>query len=340
MIQDTIEKLKILQNILSQKYTLEQEIEELPRTLATKKELVSRLKKSFLDKNEKYEEARRRVADLRVRLQEAESDREKYESQMDQITTAREYDALEKEIRDASEREQQYRRDLQREEKELEEQRVRLEREEAMIKTEEEELENERAKIDSDTAERKSTLKELAKNEEETIPGLDEDLLFKFERIIKSKEGEGIVAIKNGVCTGCQMILPNQFVNDVRRGESILFCPYCSKIVFYTEDDADLEDTGFTASDEESLADLVDDDFDEDLFDEEELTGLTDEDELTPEEEEEYDDSDDEDEDEVDDESDDEVEDVDEEDDVIDEDDSLIGDDDEEDYDEDEELDE
>src|SRR6056297_3467480 len=114
MIQDTIEKLKVLQDILSRKYTLEQEIEELPRTLATKKELVSRLKKSFLEKNEKFEESRRRVADLRVRLQEAESDREKYESQMDQISTAREYDALEKEIRDASEREQQFRRDLQR----------------------------------------------------------------------------------------------------------------------------------------------------------------------------------------------------------------------------------
>jgi uncharacterized protein len=338
MIQDTIEKLKILQDILSQKYTLEQEIEELPRTLATKKELVSRLKKSFLEKNEKFEEARRRVADLRVRLQEAESDREKYESQMDQITTAREYDALEKEIRDASEREQQHRRDLQREEKELEEQRVRLEREEAMIKTEEEELEQERAKIDSETAERKATLKELAKSETETVPGLDEDLLFKFERIIKSKEGEGIVAIRNGVCTGCQMILPNQFVNDVRKGDHILFCPYCSKIVFFTEDDADLEDSGFSASDEESLADLIDDDFDEDLFDEEEMTDLTDEDELTPEEEAEYDDDDTVDDDEA---GDDDVED-DEEDGVLeDEDDSLLDDDEaEEDFEEDEELDE
>jgi predicted nucleic acid-binding Zn-ribbon protein len=292
MIQETIEKLKVLQDILSQKYLLEQEIEELPRTLATKKELVSRLKKSFLEKNERFEEARRRVADLRVRLQEAEADREKYESQMDQISTAREYDALEKEIRDASEREQQYRRDLQREEKELEEQRTRLEREEAMIKTEEEELEQERAKIDSETASRQDTLKALSKNEKETIPGLDEELLFKFERIIKSKEGEGIVPIRNGVCTGCQMILPNQFVNDVREGNEILFCPYCSKIVFHTADDADLETVGFTESDEESLADLVDDDFDDDLFDEEELTDLTDEDELTAEEEAEYADED------------------------------------------------
>ncbi|MDA3948941.1 MAG: nucleic acid-binding protein, partial [Spirochaeta sp.] len=235
-----------------------------------------------------FEESRRRVADLRVRLQEAESDREKYESQMDQISTAREYDALEKEIRDASDREQQFRRDLQREEKDLEEQRTRLEREETMIKTEEEELEQERAKIDSETADRKEMLIELGRSEDETIPGLDEELLFKFERIIKSKEGEGIVPIRNGVCTGCQLIVPYIFVNDVSQCHQILFCPYCSKIVFHTDDDADLEETGFSESDEESLLDLVDDEFDGDLFEEAELTDLSDEDELTPEEAAEY----------------------------------------------------
>ncbi len=275
-IQDTIEKLKVLQDILSKKFEIEQEIENLPRTLATKKELVSRLKKSFIEKNERYEETRRHVAEIRIRLQEAESDREKYESQMDQITTAREYDALEKEIRDASEREQQYRRDLQREEKEFAEQKTRLEREEAMIKTQETELDEERAKIDSETEDRRGKLGDLQTQEEQIVPGLDEELMFKFERIIRSKAGEGIVPIKNGVCIGCQMILPNQFVNDVRAGGGILFCPYCSKIVFYTDSDDEIDDVGFSESDEEGLADLVDDDFDDEIFVDESLIGLDD----------------------------------------------------------------
>ncbi|WP_245874069.1 zinc ribbon domain-containing protein [Alkalispirochaeta sphaeroplastigenens] len=272
-IEDTIEKLKVLQDILSQKFAVQREIEELPRTLATKKELVSRLKKSFVEKNERYETSRKSVADLRVRLQEAEADREKYESQMDQITTAREYDALEKEIRDASDREQQYRKDLQREEKDLQEQKTRLEREEAMIKAEEEDLAAERAKIDSDTEERTRLLQELADQEQKTVPGLSDDLLFKFERIVRSKGGEGIVPIRNGVCNGCQMILPNQFVNDVRMGNDIQFCPYCSKIVFFSDDLDDFEEPGFSDSDEEGLSDLVDDDFDDDLFGEDDLVG-------------------------------------------------------------------
>ena len=125
---------------------------------------------------------------------------------MDQISTAREYDALEKEIRDASEREQQFRRDLQREEKDLEEQRTRLEREEMMIKTEEEELDEERAKIDSETRTAKRCLRNLEEANRKRYQGSTRSYCFKFERIIKSKEGQGIVPIRNGVCTGCQMI--------------------------------------------------------------------------------------------------------------------------------------
>jgi hypothetical protein len=33
------------------------------------------------------------------------------------------------------------------------------------------------------------------------------------------------------------MILPPQFVNTVRLGEHVEFCPYCSRILFYQEDE-------------------------------------------------------------------------------------------------------
>ena len=216
-------------------------------------------------------------AELRIRLQEAETDREKYESQMDQITTAREYDALDREIRDASEREQQYRRDLAREEHELAEQRTRLEREASMIKTEEQELEDERKQIDSASKGKNEELAQLSAQEQATVPGLDESLLFKFERIIRNTGGQGIVPIRSGVCTGCQMILPNQFVNDVRDARQVLFCPYCSRIVFYLDDGDNTFDTGFSESDEEGLADLVGNEFDSDLLDDEDLIDMDDE---------------------------------------------------------------
>ena len=37
------------------------------------------------------------------------------------------------------------------------------------------------------------------------------------------------------------MILPAQFANTVREGENINFCPYCSRILFYEDDDPQKE---------------------------------------------------------------------------------------------------
>jgi uncharacterized protein len=244
MMNEVFDKLRTLQDILSQKYEIEREIHDIPKALTTKTELLNRLKKSYIEKNSKRERINDKIKSLRIKLSDAEHQREEYEKQMDQISTQREYEALDKEIRDATEKEQQFRKDILREEKDLEEINATLEREEKMIQLQEEELSAEQEKIKNESAAKQKVLKQLVAEEDDVIPGLDEDILFKFERIIRSKSGVGIVPIKTNVCTGCHMQLPEQFVNDVRNGDSILFCPYCSRILFYAEVDTS-EDTDF-----------------------------------------------------------------------------------------------
>lgn len=256
MMEDVFDKLRALQDILSRKFEIEREINEIPRALTTKTELVNRLKKSYIEKNERLEDNKKKIRMLRNRLAEAEEQREEYEKQMDLIKTQREYEALDKEIKDAIEKEQQLRKDILKEEKDLEELTSSIERDESMISQQEEELEKEQQKIKDESKEKRELLEQLKKEEEEIIPGLDEEILFKFERIIRSKSGLGIVPIKNDVCTGCHMMLPAQFVNDVRTGKNILFCPYCSRILFHEE--VSEEDNFFNEEDAGSLADLAD----------------------------------------------------------------------------------
>ncbi|HPO02771.1 MAG TPA: C4-type zinc ribbon domain-containing protein, partial [Treponemataceae bacterium] len=111
--------------------------------------------------------------------------------------------------------------------------------------------------------------------EEDVSPGIDPETKFKLERIIKSKQGVGIVAIHGNVCTGCHMILPAQFANIVRIGEKIVYCPYCSRILYYSET-AEGEDIYFNDDDAGSLADL-DDFIDEDEEDGEDGDSIDDE---------------------------------------------------------------
>jgi predicted nucleic acid-binding Zn-ribbon protein len=267
VVEEKLEKLRALQDILSEKINLEKDIQEIPKLLITQEELLARLKESYIKKNQEYKVAKISEGEFRNLLIQAEADREKSEKNMDSISTQREYEALDKEIRDASEKEQQYRKELQREERVLAELDEQIRQSNSLIEQQERDLAERRASIEAEIGEKRAQLAELERQERDITPGLDPEDLFKFERIIRNKGGRGIVAIKSGVCMGCHMILPAQFANKVRKGEDTVYCPYCSRILFYEESEQG-EEEFFDSENLGSLADL--DDMDEEEYDEDE----------------------------------------------------------------------
>ena len=246
-IDDVFERLRALQDVMFRRFELEREIDDLPRALQAKGETLNRIKQSYVDKNERYDNVKANIEELRNQAINAEREREQYESQMDQIKTQREYEALDKEIRDANEREVECRRELQRQQEYLDTLHETLKSDEEHIAEQEEEVAEERKRIDGEVSDRESALKDLVTGESGITPGLDTELLFKFERIIRMKEGLGIVPLRGGVCTGCQIIMPPFFANRVRAGEDLMFCPNCSRIVFYESDE--LEEEAFDPDD-------------------------------------------------------------------------------------------
>ncbi len=265
---EIFDRLKSLQVILGRKYELESKIDEAPKQLGSQDELLARMKKEYIEKNKEYEAVKERVGQLKIELDEAVKLREDGEKNMDNITTHREYEALDKQISEASAKEADVRKELQKEEKSYAELNDILKTNEAIINSTEESLNESKKALDSQLSSYKSEIDELKSQEEKIVPGLDQEILFKFQRIIQ-RNSEGIVAVKNGVCTGCHMILPGQFANEVREGENILFCPYCSRILFYeasTEGDqiTYYNDTGSLADSDDELEDEFEDDEDSD----------------------------------------------------------------------------
>lgn len=265
---EIFDRLKSLQVILGRKYELESKIDEAPKQLGSQDELLARMKKEYIEKNKEYEAVKERVGQLKIELDEAVKLREDGEKNMDNITTHREYEALDKQISEASAKEADVRKELQKEEKSYAELNDILKTNEAIINSTEESLNESKKALDSQLSSYKSEIAELKRQEEKIVPGLDQEILFKFQRIIQ-RNSEGIVAVKNGVCTGCHMILPGQFANEVREGENILFCPYCSRILFYeasTEGDqiTYYNDTGSLADSDDELEDEFEDDEDSD----------------------------------------------------------------------------
>jgi predicted nucleic acid-binding Zn-ribbon protein len=264
--ENDLDKLRSLQDIICEKINLEKSIQEIPKLLSTQEELLNRLKKTFIEKNQEYEKVKTAEVEFRGLLAEAESMREKAEKNMDIISTQREYEALDKEIRDASEKEQQYRKELQHRERILIDIDEQIKQNAALIEQQENELEDRRKGIEAEIREKQKQVEELRINEMKLTENLDSEVVFKFERIIKNKMGLGIVAIKGNVCMGCHMILPIEFANKVRIGEEFIFCPYCSRILYY-EESSDGQENFFDIEDTGSLSDL--DEIEEEEYEEE-----------------------------------------------------------------------
>jgi len=272
--ENDLDKLRSLQEIIYEKIGLEKNIQEIPKLLGTQEELLNRLKKTFIEKNQDYEKIKAEEAGLRNSLAEVEAAREKSEKNMDFIATQREYEALDKEIVDAKKKEEQWHKDiLHIEQHVLPELDKEIKQYAALIEQQEKELEDRRKKIEAEISDKQKQIDTLRKKESKLTENLDTEVVFKFERIIKNKMGIGIVAIKGNVCMGCHMILPVQFANEVRIGEEFVFCPYCSRILYY-EESAEGEEDFFNTEDTGSLSDLDDieeDDYEEDEEDEEKV---------------------------------------------------------------------
>ena len=262
-----LERLKSLEDVLAEKYEIEAKVEELPKTLDGSTESLDRFKREYIEKNKLYEEKKDIVARLRVELDEAQRKREEGERGMDAISTHREYEILEKQISEAQALEDSKRKELQREEKSMAELNDLLKSEEDLIASTEKDVNEARENLDKEIAACNEKLEALKAQEAEISEGIDSETIMKFQRIIK-RNRKGIVAVKGKVCDGCHMILPAQFANEVHHGEKILFCPYCSRILFY-EEAADLDENYVSIHDDSSA-----DDMDEDLLEDEDFIDI------------------------------------------------------------------
>ena len=271
---EVFENLKSLQEILVQKYELEGKKSDAPKQLSNQEDLLAKTQKEVIEQKSNYDATQEKVTQLKAQLEEAVKSREEGEKGVANSTTHREYEALEKQISEAKLLEEQVRKDLQHEEKDLAELNERLKNSEELIKFQESELNSSRDSLNKELSSYEQKLTKLKVEEDKVTKNINmiyageenaelkaQEILFKFQRIIQ-RNSEGIVSVRNGVCSGCHMILPANFANEVREGEDINFCPYCSRILYYEEVSEDQAEDYFDIGAAGSLAGL-DDEFDD-----------------------------------------------------------------------------
>ena len=101
------------------------------------------------------------------------------------------------------------------------------------MKEERHQVEAEKAQARERTAADQKELEQLQSDRKQIIAKLKPLTYSAYERIRKKKNGLAAVEAVEGRCSACQIALRPQFYQDLRKGDQLMLCESCGRILYY-----------------------------------------------------------------------------------------------------------
>lgn len=73
---------------------------------------------------------------------------------------------------------------------------------------------------------------------------IEEDLLKRYLFLWERKQGVAVSPVVGGVCQTCHMGIPPQRFNELRRGDALMSCSNCKRIIYWADDEHYRNDRG------------------------------------------------------------------------------------------------
>ena len=97
------------------------------------------------------------------------------------------------------------------------------------------ELEVKRDGLEEKLQKGNAALTELNAKRAQVSKAIPQPVFMRYEFIRERLEHPVIVAVKEGICSGCHIAVPPQSFIELQRGQQILSCPNCQRLIFWCE---------------------------------------------------------------------------------------------------------
>ncbi len=87
---------------------------------------------------------------------------------------------------------------------------------------------------ESESAQARSTA--LHTQRAELAASVPHILFATYERMSRTKRGQALAEVRDGICTACRMKVRPKIYSDVRKGDELVTCESCSRILYYKAD--------------------------------------------------------------------------------------------------------
>ncbi|ACU90037.1 zinc ribbon domain-containing protein [Desulfomicrobium baculatum] len=230
---EQIEQLVVLQKVDSEMITLQRILEDAPKQLQSLQEKQAYLKQQQAVIQEKVdvlmEQKNRLESEIENDTQKVKKSKNKLmmvENTKEYHAMMREMDTMEKMNRSREEEKANLLADLS----DLEGRKDALQGD---IDSLEATITAQQSTLDQELAEKRARIEILDKEKKKASEAVPAPILTRYNFIRDRIPNPVIVPVSEGVCLGCHVVIPPQAFIDLQKGEQILSCPNCLRIIFW-----------------------------------------------------------------------------------------------------------
>jgi predicted nucleic acid-binding Zn-ribbon protein len=214
---------------------LSAQIDDLPVHIQTLESQLNEFIHAHEDRKQRLTQNQKERRDLEGEIQIVQARITRHKDQLYQVKTNEQYRAMLKEIEGEESNihaieDQILEKMLEAEqlEKNIHDAAARLGSEKERVAKEVADL---RALRQKDVDDRES----LQARRKELEAAVSDSIRLIYERVRKMRRGVALAEVRDGSCTGCNVLLRPQVYNEVRANDSVMTCETCNRILYYVE---------------------------------------------------------------------------------------------------------
>ncbi|MFQ5847060.1 MAG: zinc ribbon domain-containing protein [Candidatus Methylomirabilales bacterium] len=222
-----------LQNLDLEIARLQTGVKKIPRDIAE-------LEQELMSSRGAWDQARERLATLeQLRrqkerdLEEVTAEQRKRQGRLFAIKTNEEYAAVLKEIEGLKERRSKLEDEILDLFDQIEAAQGGARDEAARFQEREKTCEGQRTAKEAELKYLQGELDRLQEERRRQARRVEAGLLQTYQRLLRSRGGVAVVPVKDGSCLGCHVALTPQTYNELRRGDVLLSCANCQRILYW-----------------------------------------------------------------------------------------------------------
>ena len=231
-MKDLLEDLIALQEVEIEIFKAEDGLRELPKEVSEIQSIITARKRSLDSADEEIASYEERKAPLEVELKENQALLDAADARIKRIKTNKEYLAMQREIDLAKKRKADLEEQVLTIMEKIEKKTSERERIRTSFETDKVILDEKMGKLKTLMKELEAVLAEYKGKDGRLRKIVDKSLLSKYDRIKQSKKGLAVVECFEGVCRGCHMHIQPQLFNELIRGDRLINCPACQRILY------------------------------------------------------------------------------------------------------------